>query len=313
MIFHHVDKELVQLDENSLGNECTVPFSTEELKIITSEFKGKVEVIYTSSGMKLKASKYVGTIILPKHVVNIKPKISNANFMSMIIYALRLPEIGLESLPASEYPDFYNIIIRFLINYLDNLIRQGLYKGYITKTENLSYVRGKIAFKEHLLYNLNRSDKIFCSFSEISVDTLENRIIKFTLFYLTQYSQIDNKTRLEIISYYKRFHMVRELKSVSSIMFRSIIYTPLNDHYRIILNLCELILKDSSLDVEKIGEKNSLSFLINMESLFQDFIARLLIMYFGERNIILQNTEYFDMNKELKETSDILLRSGKKQ
>jgi hypothetical protein len=96
------------------------------LLIDSSEFKGKVEVIFTLTGMKLKATEHVGTIILPNHIVRIKPKISDANFMSMIIYALRLPEIGLGSLPALAHLAFYHIIIRFLINYLEDLLRRGL-------------------------------------------------------------------------------------------------------------------------------------------------------------------------------------------
>lgn len=43
------------------------------------------------------------------------------------------------------------------------------------------------------------------------------------------------------------------------------------------------------------GEKNSLSFLINMETLFQDFVASLLKMEFGEANVVLQKAEYMDI------------------
>ena len=260
--------------------------------------------------VKLKATEHVGTIILPGHIISIRPKISDANFMSMIIYALRLPEIGLESLPALAHLDFFHITIRFLIDYLDDLLRRGVYKGYITKSENINCVKGKIAFKQHLLHNQGRNDKIFCSFSEITVDTLENRIIKFTLFYLLQFILIDNRTRLEILGFYKKFHMIGNLKSVTRNIFRSIIYTPLNDHYRTILSLCELILRDSSLDIEKRGEANSLSFLINMNTLFQEFTAGILTTNFGERNIDLQKTRYFDIKRSLQEISDIQLYSG---
>jgi 5-methylcytosine-specific restriction endonuclease McrBC regulatory subunit McrC len=304
-------KELISLREYSEGAEVTSKFSSQELEILASEFKGKVEVIFTLKGIKLKATEHVGTIILPNHIISIRPKISDANFMSMIIFALRLPEIGLGTLPALANLDFYHIIIRFLINYLDGLLRRGVYKGYITKSENVNYVKGKIAFKHHLLHNQGRNDKIFCSFSEITADTLENRIIKFTLFYLLQFIIIDNITRLEILRIYKKFHMVGDLKSVSRNIFGSIIYTPLNEHYRTILSLCELILRDSSLDIEERGQMSSLSFLVNMDTLFQEFIAGILITKFGEGKIDLQKTRYFDTHKELSEISDIELSSGK--
>jgi 5-methylcytosine-specific restriction endonuclease McrBC regulatory subunit McrC len=85
----------------------------------------------------------------------------------------------------------------------------------------------------------------------------------------------------------------------------------LNDHYRPALSLCELILRDSSMDIEKEGEKNSLSFLINMETLFQDFVANMLKMKFGDQNVALQKTEYFDTNRQLKGKSDIELTYDK--
>ena len=64
------------------------------------------------------------------------------------------------------------------------------------------------------------------------------------------------------------------------------------------MNLCELILSDSSLDIDRDGERNSLSFLINMEILFQEFIANLLTTKFGEEHVLLQNMEYIDIGRK---------------
>lgn len=298
----------VDLVERREGEEITT-FSPREIQILNSEFKNKVEVIFTGTGVILKATEHVGAIILPNHVVRIKPKISGANIMSMIIYALRLPEIGPGDLPALEHADFYYIIIRFLLSYLDDLLRIGLYKGYIVKSENLGYVKGKISFKQHIMYNQGRNDKIFCSFSEITVDTLENRIIKFTLSHLLRYVFVDNLTRLEILNFYKKLYMVTDLKSITRIIFGSITYTPLNDHYRTVLSLCELILTDASLDIENEGQRSSRSFLINMDTLFEEFVAGLLTKKFGESNVSIQKKEYLDTNNQFLEYIDIVLKS----
>jgi hypothetical protein len=71
-------KELVSIYEHTEGHEVNVPISAEELEIITSKLEGKISVIFTLSGIKLKATEYVGTIILPNHIIHIKPKISDA-------------------------------------------------------------------------------------------------------------------------------------------------------------------------------------------------------------------------------------------
>ena len=45
-----------------------------------------------------------------------------------------------------------------------------------------------------------------------------------------------------------------DLVTVTDNDFKSIEHTPLNQHYKSVLRLCELLLKDSALD-EEIGEK----------------------------------------------------------
>jgi 5-methylcytosine-specific restriction endonuclease McrBC regulatory subunit McrC len=121
---------------------------------------------------------------------------------------------------------------------------------------------------------------------------------------------MDSSTRIEISEFYKNLSSVSNLHSNICGIFEHIIYTPLNDHYRKILSLCELILRDSSLDIENSGRKNSLEFLVNMNTLFQEFVARVLTGEFGEINIELQRARYFDKDGELTEISDIQLYSG---
>lgn len=280
------DVEQVDLIEHSL-QPVRIPFLPEELWIIENEFKGKIEVMPTFDGKHLiKTNEYVGVIVLPRHIIKIKPKISNANFMYMIMYALGLPEVNPERFLALENKDFYHILILFFLDEIGTLLQRGLYGSFNSKSDNVAYIRGKILFKEHLLHNQSRNDKIYCGFSELTLDNIENRIIKFTLFYLTQYILLDNDTKTEIGQYYRKFDKISLLKSISSGIFGSITYMVLNDHYQAILTLCELILRDSSFDMERNGEKTSLSFLIDIERLFQDFIANLLEEKLGEESVI---------------------------
>jgi 5-methylcytosine-specific restriction enzyme subunit McrC len=307
------DIEQVNVSERSL-QPVQVPFLTEELWTIRNEFKGKIEVMPTFDGKHLiKTYEYVGVIVLPRHIIKIKPKISNANFMYMIMYALGLPEINPERFLALENKDFYHILILFFLHEIGTLLQRGLYGSFNSKSDNVAYIRGKILFKEHLLHNQCRNDKIYCGFSELTLDNIENRIIKFTLFYLTQYILLDNDTNSEIGQYYRKFDKISLLKSISSGIFGSVIYTVLNDHYKVILILSELILRDSSFDMERNGEKTSLSFLINMERLFQDFIANLLEEKLGEPSVIKQKLGHLDLHeKELEIRLDIQLSYNKK-
>jgi 5-methylcytosine-specific restriction enzyme subunit McrC len=163
--------------------------------------------------------------------------------------------------------------------------------------ENINVVRGKILFKEHILTNLNRPDKVFCCFSELTPNIVENQIIKFTLFHLSRCTFIDNTLNSRLLTLYKKLDNV-ELKPQAANTFHYITYTPLNKHYQPVINLCELLLRDSSMDMETVGQKSSLSYLINMDKLFEDFVGNLLKEKFGKNNVKLQGKAYPEISNK---------------
>ena len=98
--------------------------------------------------------------------------------------------------------------------------------------------------------------------------------------------------------------------------FKLLEFTPLNEHYRPILSLCELLLRDSSFDEETIGGKTANSFLVDMNLLFEKFVANLLKERLKENSTKLrikeQKTEYADItDKELQLKLDILISYNK--
>ena len=122
--------------------------------------------------------------------------------------------------------------------------------------------------------------------------------------------RIDSK----LLNYYNRLEQINSVP-ISSDSFKIIEYTPLNEHYRIILALCELLLRDSSLDEETLGEKTAISFLVDMNALFEKFVVRL----FQEKikteklNVEEQKVEYADIaSNELQLKLDILISYNKK-
>ncbi|MBV9176531.1 MAG: hypothetical protein JO297_05790, partial [Nitrososphaeraceae archaeon] len=58
--------------------------------------------------------------------------------------------------------------------------REGIYKSYKETEENITWVRGRVMFNQHLYNNLILSNKVYCD-TQFTEDVLENQIIKFTL------------------------------------------------------------------------------------------------------------------------------------
>ena len=233
----------------------------------------------------------------------------------MVKYALQLPELKPEEFEISEENNYYDILVLFFFQQLEILIQRGLNTGYKIYEENLTKVKGKILFKENLAINFNRPDKIFCSFSETFQDILENQIIKYIIYHLSQCYFIDESINIKLINYYNLLDSI-SLVPISLDNFSTIEYTPLNEHYRTILTLCELFLKDSSIDEENIGEKTAISFLIDMNKLFEKFVVNILRETLPQIDhkyeIQEQKKEYPDIQKELELRLDILINHNNK-
>ena len=112
----------------------------------------------------------------------------------MVRYALKLPELGQRYLEIAKEEDrnYYDILVLFLIQELEKILHEGILYGYRNHEDNITCIRGKILFKEHITYNHFRPDRICCSFSDFSPDILENQIIKYTLFYLSHCYFVDD-------------------------------------------------------------------------------------------------------------------------
>lgn len=271
-------------------------FTDEEIDIIETEFQDKIQIFFKRASDEIRTKQYVGYIVLPNSIIVIRPKIPGIGFFNMLRYALELPELGKDYPELTTGENYYDILVRFLFLELEKIIRTGLFTGYRNYDDNMTSVRGKILLKEHLAVNHVRNDRIFCSVSEMSPDIIENRIIKYTLFYLSHCYFMEETIDAQLIRYYKRLNGV-DLVTVTEDDFKSIEYTPLNQHYRTVLRLCELLLRDSALD-EEIGEKSTISFLINMNKLFEEFVGNLLTKRLNGYEVELQRTEHPEKNSK---------------
>lgn len=284
------DVPVISLKEHSRRPLSKDALTDEEISIIETKFQDKIEIVFKRDNFEIKTREYVGYIVLPKSVIVIRPKITDIGFFNMLRYALDLPELGKDYPEVTSGEDYYDIIVRLLFSELEKIIRVGLLTGYKNYDDNITSVRGKVLLKKHLAANYIRNDRIFCSFSEISPDIIENRILKYTIFYLSHCYFVEKTIDAQLVKFYKRLDGV-ELVRVTEDDFKLIEYTPLNHHYKTVLRLCELLLQDSALD-EEIGEKTSISFLINMNKLFQEFVGHFLIKTLEEYDVELQRTEH---------------------
>ena len=63
---------------------------------------------------------------------------------------------------------------------IEKLCKRGISKNYYENEENLRFVR------QNLLHNKLFKHRVFCSYSDSGSDNMENRLIKYTLYYISK-------------------------------------------------------------------------------------------------------------------------------
>ena len=197
-----------------------------------------------------------------------------ANLYYLLCYAWNQLEerdfVDIEALPRQ---DLQNLLAAILINGVRRLLRQGVDRSYIDRTEDSQNPRGKIDVTGSLKRGLLLRNAVACVVGELSRDVLHNRIIKTTLQNLASCAQIDTRYRHELRT------LERQLAEISTIALRAEHFARVQLHrnnafYRFILHVCELCFF-ALLAEEERGEYRFKDFSrdeARMRKVFQDFV-----------------------------------------
>ena len=133
-----------------------------------------------------------GALPEPKIVL---PKITNLDFGSLIsacffgfdntditsIFTIDFKGAPIES--AQAYSMLTPLLAAIYLRLLENLLGVGFKKDYVSKTDSLSKVKGKILWADNLRHNANRGrdHRLVCRYGEYTVDTPQNRLLKSAL------------------------------------------------------------------------------------------------------------------------------------
>lgn len=133
----------------------------------------------------------------------IEPKMKDIDFMKMFSVCLssnlssdtfaQIYDIDLDAKPIKTTTSISAsltplLIVHFLI-LMKRITSKGLRSDYLERNENLKKVKGKIDIKNNESKNVicKRFDRVYCSYSERSVNIPENRLFKKTLLICKRY------------------------------------------------------------------------------------------------------------------------------
>lgn len=163
------------------------------------------------------------------------------NVYYMLAYAFQvLNEDGYRNVATEQFNNVAELCAAILTKGVSLQLKRGLGRDYISETETLSGLRGKIDITESIKTQTMLRKQMVCTYDEFSVNTYMNRIIKTTMLKLL-HADIDKARKKEIRKLLVFFDEVQEL-DVHTINW-SQQYSRNNQTYRMLVSICYLVLK----------------------------------------------------------------------
>jgi 5-methylcytosine-specific restriction enzyme subunit McrC len=224
---------------------------------------------------KIQSNGYVGFIHLNENYsLQIKPKVKVENIFRMLEYAYKLKSFELLEgrVNIDSIEDIFERLATILAKQVLDRNRKGLYRGYISKTQSLPYLRGRIVVKPSVVSLLRGSTHPTCRYEENTYDLEENEILLWTLCKLHQFEIRHYKTKQAVRMAYREL-----INKVSLIQFHSQdcidrFYNRLNIDYKPMHGICRFLLEHSGPNLEQ-GSHDFFPFVLYMPTLFESFVA----------------------------------------
>jgi len=151
-----------------------------------------------------------------------------------------LNEQGYKDVATEQFNNVAELCAAILIKGVSLQIKRGLGREYISETETLSGIRGKINITESIKTQAMLRKQMVCTFDEFSENTYMNRILKTTMVKLL-HADIDKTRKKELKKLLVFFCDVDELE-IQSINWKQQ-YDRNNRSYRMLISVCYLVLK----------------------------------------------------------------------
>lgn len=165
-----------------------------------------------------------------------------ANVYYMLAYAFEF--IGDDNLRRAEVEKFENqqdLIAALLESGISRLLKQGLHKEYVPRTESLPALRGKIDIRGTIANAIAQRKTISCEFDELTENNAFNQILKTTARMLIASNDVQGKIRDGLKKEMLYFSDVR-LVEPESIRWESLRFGKANHGYRFLVSLCQLVI-----------------------------------------------------------------------
>lgn len=204
----------------------------------------------------------------------------------MLSYAFQiLTQDTYDDVAIESFDEMYDLLAAILAKGIGIQLKQGLYREYINRQEELSVLRGKINMSGTIKNQLVHKRVLTCDFDDLSENNLFNQIIKTTMSLLLRNDTVKSKYKDDLKKKMLFFSNIDFLEP-TSIRWSSIRFQRNNQTYRMLISICQLILEGMLMTTDT-GEYRLASFVDEqrMCRLYEKFILEYYNRHYPELKV----------------------------
>ena len=163
------------------------------------------------------------------------------NIYYMLAYAFQvLNENGYKNIATEQFDNVGELCAAILAKGISVQLKRGLGKEYVSQTEPLSSLRGKIDIAESIKTQSMLRKQLVCTYDDFTVNSYMNRILKSTMELLirSDISKVRKKDLRKLLVFFGDVDSI----DVYDINWR-LQYNRNNQSYRMLISICYLVVK----------------------------------------------------------------------
>lgn len=195
------------------------------------------------------------------------------NIYYMLSYAFTsLRQSNYEDVAAETFGNLHDLLAAILTKGIGQQLKQGIYREYLDRKEDLSVVRGKLDMPGIIRNRMARKQVLNCEYDDLSANNLLNQILKTTVMLLLRHSDVSPVYKDALKQEILFFSEVDTIEP-ASIKWAFIRFGRHNQTYRMLIGICQLILLGMLMTTDA-GERRLASFVDErqMSRLYEKFI-----------------------------------------
>lgn len=164
------------------------------------------------------------------------------NIYYMLAYAFQCLNEKDEKYYSGERFDYAaDLLALILANGVAKQIKKGLFKEYVTYSEELASPRGRIRLADTINKLAAQQKVTVCDVDEYIENTYSNQIIKTVILLLIKSDEVRNETKKKLKSLLPFFQRIEET-DITHISWNRFSYNRNNSSYKMLMYICQLVI-----------------------------------------------------------------------